>query len=163
MTMTIMFQSAVILVQDINVSRRFYEGLLEQKVVLDFGPSVELEGGLALWQIDHAFQTIYACAPHNAERPGGQNVELHFEAADVEAVPARLSQAGVEFVHPVREQPWGTRVFRVCDPDGHIVKVGEPMTAVTARLLGQGLPVKAVVERTGMPAKVVEQIAKGNV
>jgi catechol 2,3-dioxygenase-like lactoylglutathione lyase family enzyme len=161
MTMTITFQSAVIFVQDIAASRRFYGELLDQKVALDFGPSVELEGGLALWQIDHAFQTVYDRAPHSTERPGGQNVELHFETTDVEAISARLSQAGVEFVHPVREQPWGTRVFRVCDPDGHIVKVGEPMSAVVTRLLGHGFPAKAVVERTRMPTEIVDQIAKG--
>ena len=29
-------------------------------------------------------------------------------------------------VHPIRTEPWGQRVFRLLDPDGHIVEVGEP-------------------------------------
>jgi catechol 2,3-dioxygenase-like lactoylglutathione lyase family enzyme len=159
--MTITFQSSVIFVQDIAASRRFYEDLLGQEVEMDFGPSVEFRDGFALWQVDHAFQTIYECAPDTTERLGRQNYELHFETADAKAASVGLSEAGVEFVHPLREMPWGKRIFRVRDPDGHIVAVGEPMTAVIARLLGEGLSAAAVAERTAMQIKTVEQIAQG--
>ena len=73
----------------------------------------------------------------------------------------RLLEAGVEYVHPLREHPWGQRVFRVYDPDGHIVEVGEPMSEVIARLLGEGKSVEAVAEQTAMPLEMVEQVAAG--
>jgi catechol 2,3-dioxygenase-like lactoylglutathione lyase family enzyme len=153
----------VVFVQDIAASRRFYEELLGQEIEMDVGPSVEFRDGFALWQVDHAFQTIYECAPDTAERLGRPNHELHFETPDAKAASVRLLASGVEFVHPLREMPWGKRIFRVRDPDGHVVAVGEPMTAVIARLLGEGVSVEAVAERTAMPIKTVKQIAKGDV
>ena len=109
--MSLTFQSSVIFVHDIAASRRFYKELLGQSVEMDVGPSVSFEGGLALWQVDHAFQTIYEREPDTAERLGGQNNELHFETADAKATSVRLSEAGVEFVHPLNEQPWGRRIL----------------------------------------------------
>ena len=159
--MDITYRSCVIFVQDIAVSRRFYEELLGQAVEMDFGPSVDLQDGFNLWQIDHAFQTVYARAPDTAERLRQGNHELHFETADAKALSDRLSQAGVEFVHPLREMPWGKRIFRVRDPDGHTVAVGEPMTAVIARLLDEGMSAQAVAERTGMPLEIVKQVRRG--
>jgi len=159
--MKITYQSSVIFVQDVAASRRFYEELLGQEVEMDFGPSVGFKGGFALWQVDHAFQMIYERVPDTVQPLGLRNYELHFETADVEAASVRLSEAGVEFVHPLREQPWGKRLFRVHDPDGHMVAVGEPMAAVIARLLGQGMSTEAVAERTSMPVEIVEQIAGG--
>jgi catechol 2,3-dioxygenase-like lactoylglutathione lyase family enzyme len=159
--MNVTYQSSVIFVQDIAASRHFYEELLGQEVEMDFGPNVGFGGGFALWQVDHAFQMIYERAPYAAQRLGRQNYELYFETGDLEAASIRLSGAGVEFVHPLREQPWGQRAFRIYDPDGHIVELGEPMPAVIARLLGEGLSAGAVAERTGMPLEIVEQIAGG--
>ena len=161
--MTITFQSSVLFVRDIAASRRFYEELLGQAVETDHGPSAIFESGFGLWQIDHAFQVIYEHKPHDPKPLGGHDHELHFETADAKAASVRLAEAGVEFVHPLREMPWGKRIFRARDPDGHVVAVGEPMTAVIARLLGQGIPVKAVAERTGMPVEIVEQAARGDV
>ena len=159
--MDIAYRSCVIFVQDIAVSRRFYEELLGQAVETDFGSSVDLQDGFNLLQIDHAFQTVYARAPDTAERLRQGNHELHFETADAKALSDRLSKAGVEFVHPLREMPWGKRIFRVRDPDGHTVAVGEPMTAVIARLLDEGMSAQAVAERTGMPLEIVKQVRRG--
>jgi len=157
--MTITFQSTVLFVQDIAASARFYRELLGQKVEMDHGPSMILDG-FALWQIDHAFQIIYNRSPDSTVQFGGQNCELHFETEDVEAAAVRLLESGVEFVHPLREMPWGKRILRVRDPDGHTVAVGESMAAIIARLLGQGLSARTVAERTAIPLEIVEQTAK---
>jgi len=161
--MTITFRSSVIFVRDIAASGRFYEELLGQEVEAIEGPSMTFKGGLALWQVDHAFQVVYGRSLDNAGQLGGQNCELHFETADAKGVSARLSEAGVPFVHALREMPWGKRILRVRDPDGHIFAVGEPMGAVIARLLDQGMSAEAVAKRTGMSIEVVEQTAKGDV
>ena len=42
---------------------------------------------------------------------------------------------------------------------GHIIEVGEPMSVVVSRLLGQGMSVEQAAERTGMPVEAVQQIA----
>ena len=160
--MTLTFQASMIFVQEIVVSRRFYEELLGQEVEMDHGASITFKGGLALWQVDHAFQTIYERRPDSTEQRGQQEYELHFETTDAQATSVRLLEAGVESVHPVREMPWGKRIFRVRDPDGHIVAIGEHMSAVIARLLRQGMSARAVAERIGMPLEIVEQAARGD-
>jgi catechol 2,3-dioxygenase-like lactoylglutathione lyase family enzyme len=159
--MDISYQSCILFVRDIAASRRFYEVLLGQQVELDHGSSIVYKSGPALWHVDHAFETIYGRPPDTAVRLGGENCELHFETADIQAASARLVEANVEFVHPMREMPWGKRILRFRDPDGHIVALGEPMPAVIARLLGEGLSIEAVAERTAMPTTLIAEIAGG--
>ena len=157
--MTIQYQSSVIFVKDVEASRHFYEKFLGQEVDMDFGPNVGFKGGFAIWQIDHAFEMIFEGAVNGNGQLGRKNLELYFESADLEAVWNQLMEADVWAVHPPREQPWGQRAFRVYDPDGHIVEVGEPMQAVIRRLLQQELPAEAVAEKTSMPLEMVQQIA----
>jgi catechol 2,3-dioxygenase-like lactoylglutathione lyase family enzyme len=152
------FQASVIFVKDIKTSRAFYEGLLGQKVLMDHGPNVGFEGGFAIWEVSHAFEMVYRRAPESGGPLGRENLELYFEAADLDAIWQQLSGAGVKAVHPVREQPWGQRVFRVQDPDGHVVEIGEPMPVVIMRYSEQGMDQATIAERTSMPLEVVEMI-----
>ena len=157
--MTIQFQSSVLFVRDIQASRRFYEEPLGQEVEMDFGANVGYKGGFAIWQVDSAFQMVFE-GPADAEgRLGRDNFELYFESPDLDAVWTRLSSQEVEVVHALREQPWGQRAIRICDPDGHIVEIGEPMPIVVARFLAQGMTAEAVAERTFMPLEFVQQVA----
>ncbi len=82
--------------------------------------------------------------------------ELYFETDEVEAVEQRLKAAGMEFIHPVCEQPWGQRVMRLYDPDGHVVEIGETMEAVVLRFYSQGFSVDSICQKTGMPGQFVE-------
>jgi hypothetical protein len=122
---------------------------------------VGFKGGFAIWQVDHAFQMIFECPPEESEQLGGNNFELYFEAADLDTVWARLSDGDVQIAHPMREQPWGQRVVRIYDPDGHVVEIGEPMPAVILRFLSQGMTAEEIAGRTSMPLEIVQQIAAG--
>jgi catechol 2,3-dioxygenase-like lactoylglutathione lyase family enzyme len=157
----IKYQSSVTFVKDIAASRHFYEKLLGQEVEMDFGPNVGFKGGFALWQVDHAFEMIFEGAANGSSQLGCKNLELYFASADLETVWNQLMDADVWAVHPLREHPWGQRVFRVYDPDGHIVEVGEPMPVVIRRFLAQGMLAEAVAEKTSMPLEIVQQIAAG--
>lgn len=156
--MNVQFRSAVLLVDDIAAARRFYEGLLGQTVLIDHGPNVGFAGGFALWQAEHAAATVGAgWEPAAGGRCG--HGELYFECDDLDAAWAALVAAGAPMAHPIREQPWGQRVLRVYDPDGHLVELGEPMEVVVRRFLAAGLTVEAVATRTAMPPAVVAQLA----
>jgi catechol 2,3-dioxygenase-like lactoylglutathione lyase family enzyme len=157
----IKFQSAALFVRDIGESRRFYEDLLNQTVDIDFGPSVSYVGGFSLWQMGHAGPLIFDDAPEDMTALGRRNLELCFESGALDGVSERLARAGTTFVHPVREQPWGQRVLRVCDPDGHLVEIGESMSVVVRRLLDGGADVGAVASHTAMPLEFVQRIASG--
>jgi catechol 2,3-dioxygenase-like lactoylglutathione lyase family enzyme len=156
--MGIKFESAVVLVKDVAASREFYEGLLDQEVFMDFGPNVSFAGGsFAIWQVDHAHEIMLG-------KPSGEvgqgEMELYFESDDVSGVVERFEEAGTKFVHPMREQPWGQRVVRVHDPDGHIVEVGEPIPVFVTRFLQEGMTIEQAAERTSVPVEGVREIAK---
>ena len=156
--MSVKFKVAVIFVKDVDASRAFYEGLLGQKVTMDHGENVEFEGGLSIWDVNHAYEMVYQRAPESDAPLGRENLELYFESSDLDAIWQTLSDARVDVVHPMREQPWGQRVFRVHDPDGHVVEVGEPISATILRYHAQGMDAAAVAERTSMPLEIVEQV-----
>jgi len=155
--MSIAYRSVVIFVQDMGASRHFYEDLMEQELEFDFGANVSYVGGLALWQVDRAHEIVFG-APSGGVGQG--ELELYFETDDLDAVVKLFEEAGVTFVHPLREQPWGQRVVRVYDPDGHIVEVGEPIPVFVARFLAQGMSVQDAAERTSVPLDVVRRIAQ---
>ncbi|HUK59276.1 MAG TPA: VOC family protein [Stellaceae bacterium] len=115
-------------VKDLAASRRFYEGLLGLEVarVMRRGEreiAVAYTARLSVWQVDDAYDTVFA----GARRPqvlGAGNWEFSFETADLDELAARLESAGVRFAQPLRQLPWGQRAIRVYDPDGHIIDIG---------------------------------------
>lgn len=157
--MPVRYHSSVICVSDMKRSRQFYEGLLGQKVELDHGECVAFAGGFSLWLADHASRILFgregAIAPEGDDHRG----EMYFEADDLDGALALVSRSGARFVHPLVEQPWGQRAFRIYDPDGHIVEIGEPMTAVIRRFLKQGMTIEEVALRTSMPPEIVKAVA----
>jgi catechol 2,3-dioxygenase-like lactoylglutathione lyase family enzyme len=157
--MKVQFRSAVLLVRDLAAARRFYEGLLGQTVLIDHGPNVGFAGGFALWQADHAATTVGEGWEPAAGGHCGHG-ELYFECDDLDAAWAALAETDAPVAHPIREQPWGQRVLRVYDPDGHMVELGEPMDVVVRRFLAAGLDVEAVAARTAMPPAVIAQLAR---
>jgi len=153
------FSGSLILVNDISVSRKFYEELLEQKVDMDFGPNVSFEGNLAIHLKTH-FQGLLGDAERYPVTTRANNGELYFETDEIDRIFQRLEQAGVEFLHVIQEQPWAQRVMRFYDPDGHIIEIGETMEIVVWRLYQQGCSVAQVVERTGMPREFIEFVLR---
>jgi catechol 2,3-dioxygenase-like lactoylglutathione lyase family enzyme len=152
------FDAPLIVVEEMARSRHFYEHLLGQKVKFDFGPNVPFEG-FSIHLKEH-FQSLLGTA---AQYPVTQKAhwgELYFETDELEPIYQRLNEAGVEFIHPVREQPWGQRVMRFYDPDGHVVEIGETMEAVVWRFHEHGLSIQLISEKSGMPREFIERVIK---
>lgn len=154
--MRLKYSSAVLMVKDIAISRKFYEQLLGQPVQMDHGECVSF-GGFALWDSQYAHQ-VMKLAPATEAR--SSRFELYFESEELDVVRQTLLAVGTSFVHDIVEQPWGQRVLRAFDPDGHIVEIGEPMEFVIRRYLRQGMLPAAVSQRTSMPLEIVEQLSK---
>ena len=157
-TGTIKFVSSVLFVRDLEVSRKFYEGLLGQKVLMTTDPNVGFEGGLAIWQRDYAWKTVFGNKrPLESEH---NNLELYFETEDLEEAVQALTTAGVRLLHPIQEQPWAQRVARFYDPDGYVIDLGEPMPMVVERLFKQGLDEAEIARRIHMPIDVVHRVVE---
>lgn len=50
---------------------------------------------------------------------------LAFVVDEVEKEERRLRDAGVEITMPLREEPWGEKLFQVTDPNGVVVQLVE--------------------------------------
>lgn len=149
----------LLVVADIAVSRRFYEQLLGQKVRFDFGEDVQFEGDFSIHDQAH-FVGLLGDARRFPVTTRAHAGELFFASDDIDTVCQRLKAAGVEFIHAIREEPWGIRTLRVYDPDGHIIEIGESIEAAILRLHRQGLSVEALAERTGMMADFIQRVIK---
>jgi catechol 2,3-dioxygenase-like lactoylglutathione lyase family enzyme len=122
------FVCPLIVVDDLAVSRRFYEDVLDQRVKNDHGEDVVFEGDFAIHLRSH-FRRLLGEDEGAPVKARAHDHELYSETDELDAVQTRLATAGVELVHPIHVEPWGQRTLRCEDPDGHLVEVGEPMTA----------------------------------
>ncbi|MGW4497039.1 VOC family protein [Micromonospora sp. NPDC004336] len=50
---------------------------------------------------------------------------LAFTVADLAGVLSRLESEGVAITMPLREEPWGERLFQVTDPNGVVIQFVE--------------------------------------
>jgi catechol 2,3-dioxygenase-like lactoylglutathione lyase family enzyme len=148
------FICPVIVVDDIEVSKKFYIEVLDQKITMDLGANVTFAESFAIQS--KSTWTEFIDKPASEIRYQGNDAELYFEAPDFDASVERLKTCGVKYVHPVKEYAWGQRVVRFYDPDMHIIEVGESMMNVCRRFKEQGMTVEEIVAKTMFPQEVVE-------
>ncbi|MBN1630174.1 MAG: VOC family protein [Thermoleophilia bacterium] len=120
------FVCPLIVVDDVVAARRFYEQVLGLRVKADYGENVTFEGDFAVHLRPH-YQSLLGDPAQYPVTKRANNGELYFETDDLERSYERLVQAGAEFIHGIREEPWSQRVMRLYDPDGNIVEIGEPL------------------------------------
>jgi catechol 2,3-dioxygenase-like lactoylglutathione lyase family enzyme len=153
------FICPLICVQDMARSRHFYENILKQEVLHDFGENVEFHGGFAIHLNTH-FQELLGEPANYPMTFRTNNYELYFQTDDLEIMHERLVNNSVEFIHKIYEHPWGQRAMRFYDPDGHIIEIGEPMEIVVKRYYDQGLIMDEICKKTSMPQDFVKQVIK---
>ena len=147
------YKGCLLAVRNIVESRHFYEKVLHQNILMDIGPHVTFEG-ISLQQ---GYAELIGI-PSDSVCERSHNFQVYFEVEDLDAMYAELkSTPGLQWVHEIREYPWGQRDIRVYDPDKHIVEIAEDMGVVIKRFLAQGLSAQAVAERTMFPTEMVEQ------
>lgn len=153
------FSSVVLLVNDIKKSRYFYNVVLGQKIMMDFGRNVGFEGGLAIWDQNFALDLIFKDKKRDIT-VGSNSIEIYFECKDIDALYKRLMNEGLVFIHPIQEPPWGQRAFRLYDPDNNIIEFAESMESVILRLDKQGLSHKEIAEKSEMPMDFIKMVLK---
>lgn len=153
------YRGAVLLVSDIEKSKNFYNVVLGQKIMMDFGRNVGFEGGLAIWDCTYALNLIFKKKRHEI-KVGFNHAEIYFESKDLDVLYKRLINERVEFIHSIQEQPWGQRVFRIYDPDNHIIEFAESMESVVLRLFKQGYPIEEISKKSEMPLDFINNVIK---
>ncbi|MFZ5643510.1 MAG: VOC family protein [Bacillota bacterium] len=148
------FTGPLIAVNDIEVSKKFYQEILHQKIILDFGANVTFEGNFAL---QASFAELVGFNKNDMVQ-GSHNFELYFEEEDLDSFVKHLkNNPEIKYVHDVKEYEWGQRVIRFYDPDMHMIEVGESMEYVIKRFLKQGLSVEETAKRTMHPIEFVKK------
>ncbi|KAF5073039.1 Glyoxalase-like domain protein [anaerobic digester metagenome] len=153
------FKSPLLVVSNLEESKRFYTEILGLRVVMDFGANVTLTGGIALQTKDSWISFIGG--KEEALVFGNKVTELYFEEDDFDSFAEKIETCKeVSLVHPVKEHSWGQRVIRFYDPDKHIIEVGENMKSVCFRFLKIGLTKSEIAVRMDVPLKLVERLLK---
>lgn len=153
------FKLALLAVKDVEGSKKFYTGLFEQKVVLDFGWNVTFSGGFAIQQ-NFAWLTDL---PQEAVVEKSNNMELYFEVDDFDAFVEKLkTYPDIEYVHPPKKHDWQQRVVRIYDPDHHIIEIGESMAVIAKDYLSQGYSVEETAKIIQHPVEFVEAVKSGS-
>jgi catechol 2,3-dioxygenase-like lactoylglutathione lyase family enzyme len=147
--------SFLLVVDDIAASRIFYENVLSQTIIFDFGSNIVLSGGFSLQAKDVWCEFIDASEGEILKNT--KNMEVFFEEENFDAFLTHLKACdGINYVHDTKEYPWGQRAVRFYDPDQHIIEVGESVESVVKKLFKEGLSVEEVAERMQHPIEFVK-------
>lgn len=148
-------KNILIVVEDIEISKRFYKELFGLEVVADFGENVVLTEGLALQQ-----RKLWETFIDKKVIRGGNDAELYFEDNHIDAFLERLDNStfDIEYLNRCKEHDWGQRVIRLYDPDRHVIEVGEEMEYVARRFLKQGMTAEQTAKKTQLPLSQVEAL-----
>lgn len=147
------FKLALLAVKSVNVSRKFYEEIFEQKVVLDLGKNITFNGGFAI-QEDFAWLTD---VPKDSIIEKSNNMELYFEVNDFDAFIEKLKNyRGIKYVHGPKKHDWQQRVVRIYDPDYHIIEIGESMEVIAKRYFEDGYSIEEISKIIQSPIDYVK-------
>jgi catechol 2,3-dioxygenase-like lactoylglutathione lyase family enzyme len=117
-------RNVLIVVKDIERSKKFYRDLFGLEVVLDNDGNMILTEGLVLQD-----EKIWKDFLNKDIIPENNASELYFEEKDIEAFVERLEKLypEVKYVNRLMTHSWGQKVVRFYDPDGNLIEVGTPM------------------------------------
>lgn len=117
-------KNVLIVVNDIEKSKKFYKDLFGLDVVLDNDGNVILTEGLVLQDAK-----VWKRFIKKDVIPQNNATELYFEERNIEEFVKKLEayQEPIQYVNRLMEHSWGQKVIRFYDLDGHLIEVGTPM------------------------------------
>ena len=154
----IQFMMPVIFVEDVKRSREFYQNIFSLEVEMDFGENIVFKDAFSIWQRSRAMSIIFDNINLDEKINNYRDIELYFETLDIESVWEKVRSSNLEIIHPIKEESWGQRVFRLYDPDKHIIEVAEPMSEVVIRFHKAGLSEENISIKTQMPKEIIRKI-----
>ena len=114
----------LIVVKDIERSRRFYHDLFGLDMLIDNDGNMILTDGLVLQE-----EKYWKAFLGKEIVPKNKSCELYFEEADMEGFIEKLEgyYPEVQYVNRLMTHSWGQKVIRFYDPDGNLIEVGTPV------------------------------------
>ena len=117
-------RNILIVVEDIEKSKKFYHDLFGLDVILDNEGNVILTEGLVLQE-----KTIWKNFPERDIISESNSCELYFEEKNIEAFVEKLDKLypDIKYVNRLMTHRWGQKIVRFYDLDGNLIEVGTPM------------------------------------
>ena len=117
-------KNILIVVKDIEKSRKFYQDLFGIELVLDNDGNMILTEGLVLQD-----EKIWKSFLDRDIVPKSNSCELYFEEPNIEQFVERLETLypEIEYVNHLMTHSWGQKVVRFYDLDGNLIEVGTPV------------------------------------
>ncbi len=117
-------KNVLIVVKDIEQSRKFYHELFGLELVLDNDGNMILTEGLVLQEEKYWKEFL-----RREIVPENNSSELYFEESDIEGFAQKLENyyPEVKYVNRLMTHNWGQKVIRFYDPDGNLIEVGTPV------------------------------------
>ena len=117
-------RNVLIVVKDIEKSKKFYHDLFGLDTILDNDGNVILTEGLVLQD-----EKIWRDFVGKEIVQKSNSCELYFEERDIEAFVEKLEERypDIEYVNRLMTHSWGQKMVRFYDLDGNLIEVGTPM------------------------------------
>lgn len=117
-------KNILIVVKDIEKSRKFYHDLFGLDVVVNNDGNMILTEGLVLQD-----ETIWKKFLGKDVIPENNSCELYFEEHNIEAFAEKLEKLypEIRYVNKLLTHDWGQKAIRFYDPDGNLIEVRTPM------------------------------------
>ncbi|MBQ3107849.1 MAG: VOC family protein [Firmicutes bacterium] len=121
-------KNVLIVVNDMEASRKFYHDLFGLNLVFDHGGNMILTEGLVLQDVKYWKEFL-----GKEILPENNASELYFEEADLEGFVEKLERLypDTKYVNKLMTHSWGQKVVRFYDPDGNLIEVGTPVRTGT--------------------------------
>lgn len=111
-------------VDDVSASQRFFTthlGYTEQAAADGFASLTRDDAAMDVVLLARGTEVL----PADQRDQHASGLILAFTTTGIETEEKRLHAEGVDITMPLREEPWGERLFQVTDPNGVIVQFVE--------------------------------------
>ena len=117
-------RNILIVVKDIEKSKKFYHDLFGLDTILEQKGNMILTEGLVLQE-----ESIWRDFLGKEIIPKSNSCELYFEEQNIEAFIEKLEKLypSIQYVNRLILHHWGQKVIRFYDLDGNLIEVGTPM------------------------------------
>jgi len=131
-------------VKDVQKSKNFYENVLEQELLTEYGGWAEFVNGISLAPRDEYIEYTNKDIAQTGGIPVSaldkpNNFQVYFEVENLPYYVSKIKKVdGITIIHDVVRAPHGQDTFRFYDFDNHIVEVSECLQDVFDRLTSEG-------------------------
>lgn len=117
-------KNVLIVVKDIEKSKKFYHDLFGLDMILDNDGNMILTEGLVLQE-----EKYWTDFLDKQVIPENNSCELYFEEPNIEEFVEKLEKyyPNIKYVNRLITHSWGQKVVRFYDLDGNLIEVGTPM------------------------------------